>query len=378
MRIALVCPYDMSIPGGVQIHVRNLARQLAEVGDQVQIVAAGRHDGEVGPAAAARPPGGDDWVGVGGSTGIPINRSVAPVALSPRAWKRTLDALADFQPDVVHIHEPVVPLVAVAAAWYGDAGLVGTFHAWSEKDRLYRLARPVGRAVMKRLDVAIAVGTDCASYHAAAIGVPVSRFTVVPNGVHVGRFAAPARPREMSRPPRLLFVGRLEPRKGLPVLIRAFVMLKAHHPDAQLKVIGDGPERAESAALLPAAMRDDVEWLGNIDNDLTPAHYAQADIYCSPARGGESFGIVLIEGMAAGAAVVASDIIGYDAVVRDGVDGILVPPSDPPALAAALRDLLDDEPKRFALAEAGNERAKDFDWAVVTARLRELYERAIS
>jgi phosphatidylinositol alpha-mannosyltransferase len=355
----------MSIPGGVQIHVRNLARELVTGGDEVQIVAAGP------------PPGGDNWIGVGGSRGIPINRSVAPVVLSPKAWRRTLDALAEFKPDVVHIHEPVVPLVGVAASRYRNAGLVGTFHAWSEKDRLYRLARPVGRSVFRRLDVAIAVGTDCAAYHANAIGVPVNRFTVVPNGVHVGRFAAPARPRDTSRPPRVLFVGRLEPRKGLPVLIRAFVLLKAHHPDVELKVIGDGPERAQSEALLPAGMRGDVEWLGNIDNDLTPAHYAQADIYCSPARGGESFGIVLIEGMAAGAAVVASDIIGYDAVLRDGVDGVMVPPSDPRALAAALRDLLDNEPRRFALAHAGNERANEFDWPVVTARLRELYRQAI-
>ncbi|MDX1511589.1 MAG: glycosyltransferase family 4 protein [Nitriliruptorales bacterium] len=366
MRIALVCPYDMSIPGGVQIHVRNLARQLLAEGDDVQIVGAGP------------PRGGEDWIGVGGSRGIPINRSVAPVSLGAGTWKRTLDALADFAPDVVHIHEPVVPLVSVAAAWYRGAGLVGTFHAWSENDRLYRAARPLGRAVMKRLDVAIAVGTDCAAYHARAIGVPASRFRVVPNGVHVSRFAAPARPRDTSRPPRLLFVGRLEPRKGLPVLIRAFVMLKAHHPDARLKVIGDGPERAESEALLPAHLRDDVEWLGNIDNDLTPAHYAETDIYCSPARGGESFGIVLIEGMAAGAAVVASDIIGYRDVLRGDVDGVLVPPSDPRALANALRDLLDNEAKRFALAQAGNERAKDFDWPVVTARLKQLYAEAIA
>ena len=153
-------------------------------------------------------------------------------------------------------------------------------------------------------------------------------------------------------------------------------MLKAHHPDVQLKVIGDGPERAESEALLPDHLRNDVEWLGNIDNDLTPAHYAETDIYCSPARGGESFGIVLIEGMAAGAAVVASDIIGYRDVLRGDVDGVLVPPSDPRALASALRDLLDNEAKRFAFAQAGNERAKDFDWPVVTARLKQLYTDA--
>jgi phosphatidyl-myo-inositol alpha-mannosyltransferase len=365
VRVAIVSPYDLTIPGGVQSHVRQLAAHLRTMGDEVVLVGPGHDPGR--------------HLGVGRSLPVPFNGSVAPIAPTPTAAARTRRLLARLRADVVHVHEPLVPAVGLAAVLSADAPVVATFHAWSDDLRLYRLARPVGRRILARIAVPIAVSPAAAAYHAEALGVPVRRFTIVPNGVDVARFADPTPLPELADPdrPTLLFVGRLEPRKGLDPLLRAFTRLKTDEPELRLLVVGEGPERARCAALLPTALRDDVVFLGRVSDRELVGCYAAADLYVSPALGGESFGIVLLEAMAAGRTVVASDLPGYRSVVSDGVTGRLVPPGDPAALAAAIGELLAQPARRAALAAEGRRAAARHDWPVVATQVRQRYAEAL-
>ncbi len=355
MRVAIVSPYDLEVPGGVQAHVRQLAAELRRRGDEVAVL---------GPRRAV---------------GLRFNGSVAPVALQPAAYRAVHRSLRRFGPDVVHVHEPMVPWLGPAAAGYGRAPVVATYHAWSDQDRLYRLARRLGRRVLATTSVAIAVSPAAAAYHSTALGVPASRFEVVPNGVEVARFSTATPLPRVTDParPTLAFVGRLEPRKGLAVLLEAFSRLRADHPGLRVLVVGDGDERDRALEAVPAAARGDVLLLGRVPADEVPQVYAASDLFVSPALGGESFGIVLLEAMAAGRAVVASDIPGYRSVLTDGQEGRLVPPGDVTALAQAIDRYLRDPAARRAAATAGRRRVAAYDWEVVAARIRSLYVAAL-
>ena len=354
MKVAIVSPYDLAVPGGVQAHVRELAERLRRTGDEVVVL---------GPRRTFR---------------LRFNGSVAPIALAPAAYRAVGRALRRIAPDVVHVHEPLVPWIGLAAATFEDAPVVATYHAWSERDTLYRLARPVARKLFDRVAVAIAVSPAAADYHSRALGVAASRFQIVPNGVDVARFAS-ASPMIGSHDPTrptLVFVGRLEPRKGLRVLLDAFVRLRTIHPDLQVLVAGDGEERERALAAVPEPLRHDVHLLGRVDTEVLPQVYAAADVYVSPALGGESFGIVLLEAMAAGKAVVASNIPGYRSVLTDGEQGKLVPPADAQALAYAIDRYLTDPALRRRAGEAGRNSAAAYDWQVVASKIRALYEAA--
>lgn len=362
MRVALVSPYDLAVPGGVQSHVLSLADALRAGGDDVCVIA----------------PGPGDHVSVGTARGIPFNGSVAPIALGPAVAARTVAALRRFAPDVVHVHEPLVPVTGIAAAMgAGDVAVVATFHA-SSSSRWLRAARPLGRRVATRLDDLIAVSDAAARTHASMIGVDARRFHILPNGVDVRRFAEAAPRTTLARldGPTLLFVGRLEPRKGLDVLVRAYTLLKTRHPDLQLVVVGEGPQLARSRALLPERLSADVHLLGKLSGDELPGVFRACDVFVAPSRGGESFGIVLLEAMASGCAVVASAIDGYRTVVTDGVDGRLVTPEDPTSLADAIGALLDNPDHAQAMVAEGRRRVEAFDWRVVADAIRARYVRA--
>ncbi|MDX1658134.1 MAG: glycosyltransferase family 4 protein [Nitriliruptorales bacterium] len=365
MHIVLVSPYDLSVPGGVQSHVQHLAAELRREGDQVTTVSPG--------------PGGDGHVGVGGTVRVPFNDSVAPIGLRPAAAGRTLRALSDLAPDVVHVHEPAVPWVSLMAAWRPAAPTVGTFHAWSDRDLVYRLARPVVRGAIDNLAACVAVSPAAREYHADALGFPAGSFRVVPNGVDVERFETAEPFPELVEDPRLhvLFVGRLEPRKGLEQLVRAFIQVRASRDDVRLLVVGEGPERDRCQQLVPGGLRSDVVFVGRVDGDELARFYRSADLFAAPALGGESFGIVLLEAMAAGCPVVASDIPGYRTAVRDRENGRLVPPDDPSALAEAIGSLLDNEATRDALATEGRGAVQEYDWRHVATRLRDLYAEVV-
>jgi phosphatidyl-myo-inositol alpha-mannosyltransferase len=367
LRVALVCPYDLDMPGGVQTHVRALGGALRNLGDEVTIL---------GPSRT-----GDDpsMVALGGSIRVPFNRSVAPIAVSPLAARRVSRALLTFAPEVVHVHEPAVPMVALAATWRSPRPAVGTFHAWSASDRVYRAARPLLRPVLGRLAARIAVSGPAATFHAQALGLDPSDFTVIPNGVEVARFAsATPDPGLSSDVPTLLFVGRLEPRKGLEHLLAALTTLRRNGTEARLLVVGGGSGRDAPQTRLPEDIRTAVTFLGRVDDHDLPRCYASADLFVAPSLGGESFGVVLVEAMAAGVPVVASSIPGYRSVATDGEDAVLVPPGDADALAAALAGLLDDPESRRRLSDGGRRTAAGYDWSVVAARVREVYTEALA
>lgn len=366
MRVVLVSPYDLSVPGGVQAHVQRLGEALRSRGDEVHVL---------GPVRDSHAERDGQVISVGTSIGVRFNGSVAPISWSPATARRVRQSISNLQPDVVHVHEPLVPTVGLAAVRQSFAPVVATFHAFSERSRLYRLARQPARQMLSGLRIAIAVSRSAARFHAGALGIDPEAWQVIPNGVDVAGFdpgdAAADRDDQSTS---MLFVGRFEPRKGLPVLLEAIERLQADGCRLRVTIVGDDGARAPRRfAELP-----DVEFAGRVDNERLATLYASADLFVSPALGGESFGIVLIEAMAAGACVVASDIPGYRDVLADGRLGRLVPPNDPVALAAAIRDLARHPGLREAYVQAAREAVHQYDWNVVADRVRTAYEQAIA
>ena len=362
MRIAFACPYAWDDPGGAQVHVRELASHMIAEGHDVLVLAPVRH-------AAPEP-----WVrAVGRPVDVTFNRSNAPI--DPRPWsvRRVRALLRAFRPDVVHVHEPFTPSTSMWATLAAEAPVVATFHTGAERSRLYDLAAPVLRRIARRIVIRVAVSRVAERAASARIG---GSFEIVPNGADVARFAD-AEPAELGKGTKLLFVGRLDERKGFPVAVDAFGRLAPDRPDLRLIVVGDGPERSAVNGL-PPEVRARVAMLGAVPNVDLPPFEKACDLYLGTSVGGESFGIVLVEAMAAGLPVVASGIPGYDEVVTNGVDGLLVPPRDPAALAQAAGSILDDPGLAGRLSSAGLARAATFDWRVVGARLEALYDRAIA
>ncbi|MEX0983649.1 MAG: glycosyltransferase family 4 protein [Actinomycetota bacterium] len=362
MRIALACPYAWDDPGGVQVHVRELAERLLARGHAVVVLA---------PVRGQAP---EPWViPIGRPVDIRYNRSNAPI--DPRPWSRgpVRGALAAFQPDIVHAHQPTAPSTGMWATLDARVPVVGSFHSGATRSRLYDVAAPLLRRVARRLSARIAVSERAAEFERARIG---GVFSVIPNGVEAARFADAEPRQDLPAGRRLLFVGRLDERKGFAVAVEAFAIVAEQHPGTVLVVVGDGPARGAVDRLAPE-VSERVFMLGALPNvDLPPIH-AACDLYLGPVTGGESFGIVLVEAMAAGLPVVASDTPGYDEVVRDGVDGLLVPPRDAAALAGAAARILDDEVFAARLAGAGRERAAMFDWGVVVPRIEAVYDEAL-
>jgi phosphatidylinositol alpha-mannosyltransferase len=363
VKIALVCPYDWSRPGGVRDHVANLAAQL-EDDHEVRIL-----------APASEPVDNPRVEAIGRPRRVRFNRSVAPIVLSPLSGRHILASIEDFGPHITHIHEPLAPALSASVTGFGGGPMIGTFHTWSDRRLVYRASAPIARKMVDRLAVRVAVSPAAQQYAAGALKLPMGAFRVIPNGVAVQRFATAEPLPELVDPerPLVLFVGRLEPRKGLAVLIRGFLRLRATVPRARLCVVGEGPERDRCQEMVPSSIRPDVLFVGRVGEAELPRYHASADVFVSPAVGGESFGIVLLEAMAAGLPVVASDIPGYRTVMKDGRQGRLVRPSDGVALAEALESLIGNEKLRAAMAAEGRETAERYAWPVVSARLAELY-----
>ncbi len=368
MRIALVCPYDWTRFGGVQSHVAQLATRLAA--DHEVAVFAPHRRGQPPAVEAPR------VVDVGRPVPLPYNRSVAPVAVTPTAAVRVVRRLRRFAPDVTHVHEPLSPLVSSTAVALGRRPLVATFHSWSDHDRLYRLAAPWGRFLAGRLDARIAVSPAAQVYAAEALGVPIGSFRVIPNGIDTARYvrATPLPALRDPDRPLVLFVGRLEPRKGLEVLVRAFLRVRAELPTARLCVVGDGALRTRCQQLIPSSIRHDALFVGHVDEAEKPRYFASADLFVAPNTGGESFGIVLLEAMAAGVPIVASDIAGFRTVMREGRQGRFVPPGDASTLAETVLTLLSNRKLRAAMSREGQRHAAGYDWGAVAADLAELYD----
>lgn len=363
MKIALVCPYDWAKPGGVRAHVADLASHLMDR-HEVRIFAPTSNGvGREGVDRLVEP--------LGRPVPVPYNRSIAPIAINPRLAAHVRSRLLEFGPHVVHVHEPLAPVLSLAATALGPHPLIGTFHSWSDSDRMIRLGGRVLTRVAGRLDERIAVSAAAQRYAAAALDIPQGAFKVVPNGVDADRFAHAEPIAELRDPdrPLILAVGRLERRKGIDVLIRAWLRLRASRPEVRLCVVGEGPERERVQSMVPPALRPDAMFVGAVSNLELPRYHASADVFVSSATGGESFGIVLLEAMAAGLPIVASDIAGYRTVVKDGVQGRLFNPTDSLALTEALEALIANSRLREAMGREGVRTAREYDWSVIGADL---------
>jgi phosphatidylinositol alpha-mannosyltransferase len=369
MKIGLVCPYEWTVPGGVGNHVRALAGELRRAGHRVDVL-----------APAERPVAEPGFVGLGGSVAVPYNGSVARIAIGPRTLVRVRRAVARGGYDLLHVHEPLSPsvgLLAVTAA-ARSVPVVGTFHANLGRSLALDAASPLLGRVYDRLAARIAVSASARDTWQGRFG---GTMAVVPNGVGSEFFASPE-PLEgwKGDGPTVLFVGRLEPRKGLAYLVRAFLRLKPAFAGLRLLVVGrdDKGQQAKAMAMVPPRLRSDLVFAGAVPQADLPSYYASADVFCAPSLGGESFGIVLAEAMAVGLPVVCSDIGGYRDVVRDGTDGLLVPPRDPEALAEALAGLLDNPARLAAMGEAAAQSARRYAWEVVAADVEEVYRTALT
>jgi phosphatidylinositol alpha-mannosyltransferase len=366
MNIGLVCPYEWTVPGGVGNQVRALAGELRRAGHRVDVL-----------APAERPVAEPGFVGLGGSVAVPYNGSVARIAFGPRALVRVRRAVGRGGYDLLHVHEPLSPSVGLLAVASTRTPTVGTFHANLGRSLALEAAGPLLRRVYDRLDGRIAVSASARDTWQGRFG---GTMAVVPNGVAPEFFAGP-KPLDAlaGDDPTVLFVGRLEPRKGLAYLVRAFLRLKPAFPRLRLLVVGrdDKHQQGKLMGMVPPRLRPDLVFVGAVPQADLPSYYASADVFCAPSLGGESFGIVLAEAMAVGLPVVCSDIGGYRDVVHDGTDGLLVPPRDPEALAAALGGLLDNPVRLAAIGEAAAAAARRYAWETVAGEVEAVYRTAL-
>jgi len=361
VRVGLVCPYTWDVPGGVQAHVRDLAGALLATGHEVSVLA---------PALDADAELPDFVVNAGRTVPIRYNGSVARLAFGPRSAGRARRWIADGDFDVLHIHEPLAPSVSLLALWAARGPVVATFHASVVRSRALETLEPALRPTLEKIHARIAVSPAARSYVVTHLG---GSCVLVPNGVGVATFAA-ATPFDgwPGEHGAVGFLGRIdEPRKGLPTLLEAFGPLAAAHPGLRLLVAGPG-DVEEVRDELPGPWAHRVELLGLVSEADKARFYRSVDVYCAPNLGGESFGIVLLEAMAAGTAVVASDLDAFR-ITLDGA-GELVPPDDPAALAAALDCVLSDPSRRAQLAARGRDVVRRYDWTSVAAQVVEVYE----
>lgn len=351
-----MCPYVWDVPGGVQAHVRDLAEALLGRGHDVSVFTPAEDDAGLPPYC----------VGAGKPVPVPYNGSVARLLLGPVSAGRTRRWLRRGRFDLLHVHEPVAPSVSFLACMFTDRPVVATFHTSNPRSRAMSAFEPFFIPALEKVSARIAVSEAARRTTNEHLGGDA---IVIPNGVAVERFeragAFPGHPDGRT----LAFLGRIdEPRKGLSVLLDAMTQLPA---DVRLLVAGPG------TAQLDPALVDRVELLGLVDEPTKASLLRSADLYVAPNTGGESFGIVLLEAMAAGAAVVASDLDAFRRVLADGRAGCLFPTGDSAGLAAAIAALLADDVRRLELAAAGHNEVLRYDWRTVADRIVDVYDTVL-
>lgn len=371
MRIALASPYDWSVPGGVNRHIQNLAENFIRHGHEPEIIA---------PSSKPLGPESHHVRVIGESViGLPASGSIANVCLSYDLGPRVKRLLSREQYDIVHIHEPFMPLLPFQFVRYANCPVVATFHATRDGgSRVYAytkfLIKPYWGGVAGRVCVSRASLRMISRYFA-------DRYRIIPNGIDYPFFAseAPPIPELMDHKRNILFVGRQEKRKGLPYLLEAYRKLKPEMPDTRLVIVGpDGGIRAACMRYVEQHQIQDVNFVGLVPYEDLPRYYRSADVFCAPNTGHESFGIILLEAMAAGAPIVASDISGFRDVLDHGKHGLLVPPKDSDALASAIKNVLSDRDASEAMAAAGPAHARQFSWDEVSSQVLAYYEETLA
>jgi phosphatidylinositol alpha-mannosyltransferase len=366
VRIGIVCPYSWDIPGGVQAHVRDLAETLIGFGHRVSVLAPAEEDTDlpryVVPAGRAVP--------------VRYNGSVARLQFGPVSAARVRRWLRDGEFDVLHVHEPVAPSLSLLAIMQARGPIVATFHTSTPRSRSLSAAQGMLQPFLERISGRIAVSAAARQVQVEHLGGDAVE---IPNGVAVAHYAHAS---PLAGYPRaggtVGFVGRYdEPRKGMAVLLEALSRLAPHRPGLRLLVAGRG-DGQELLAGLPPALAGRIDLLGQVDEADKARMLRSVDVYCAPNTGGESFGIILLEAMAAGAAILASDLEAFRRVLDEGRAGTLFPTGDPAALAAALAALLDDPDRRRALSAAGSQVVAAYDWPVVARQVLDVYETVIA
>lgn len=363
----MVCPYAFDVPGGVQYHVRDLAEYLIGLGHEVGVLAPLDEVGEVGEVP-------EYLTSCGKSVPVRYNGSVARLTFGPVTSARATRWLEDGDFDVVHIHEPVTPSVSVLTLWATDAPVVATFHTSNLRSRAMQAAYPILRPSLEKIVGRIAVSEAARRTVTTHLGGDA---VVIPNGVCVDDFSR-ATPRSQwqgtDERPTLGFLGRIdEPRKGLPVLSAAMEHVLAVRPGTRLLIAGPGDVKAAQERMSPI-VAEATTFLGLVTEEEKRSLLASVDAYIAPQTGGESFGIVLVEAMAAGAPVVASDLAAFTAVLDGSATGRQFTSGDDSSCAHAILGLLGDPAERARLRAAGVDRARAFDWSVVAAQILAVYD----
>jgi phosphatidyl-myo-inositol alpha-mannosyltransferase len=368
MKVALVSPYDLAVAGGVNSHVAYLSQHLRDLGHTVRIYGPSSGD----PVMGSEP----DVVAIGRPRPISASGSVVRITLDPRVGRRVRSVLAEEEFDIVHVHEPLMPLLPLAFLRYSEAVNVGTFHAAKDGgNRLYQYSSRILMRWFRRLDGKIAVSP--AAEKLVGRYFP-GYYNIIPNGISIDRFtdAAPW-PEFQDGRLNVLFVGRMEKRKGLKYLLRAFIAVKQQMPDVRLIVVGDGKLREGYERLMERAGIEDVVFTGYVPDSDLPRYYASADVFCAPNTGNESQGYVLLEAMASRKPVVASNIDGFAGVVTHGVEGFLVLPKDADALALSLVHMLANADARREMSVRARARSEQYSWERVAQRVLSYYERLL-
>jgi phosphatidylinositol alpha-mannosyltransferase len=373
MKIALVSPYDFAFPGGVTSHISSLERYLSRTGHEVRVIA---------PASREISAFGDRFIPVGKPHPIPSSGSIIRISISFRLASTIKKILEREKFDIVHLHEPFMPMLCSAILRFSNSTNIGTFHAWDGKPG-YSWGRPISTWMInrriKKLAGRIAVSKMALSYVSKYIP---GDYEVIPNGIDTEFFSPEVPPIEKFCDGRqnILFLGRLERRKGLIYLIKAFYQVKQEIPNSRLIIAGPGTRlrKPYEKWVRNHGLADDVVFTGYVSEEDKPRYFKTAAVYCSPATSRESFGIVLLESMAVGTPVVASNIDGYNRVITHGVDGLLVPPRDTSSLALTLIAALKDEALRQRLAAEAMSTARKYSWEKVARRVLDFYTETLN
>ncbi len=371
MKIALVSPYDFAHPGGVVNHISSLERRFTEMGHEVKVIA---------PASQAINGFGDRFIPIGKPRPIPSSGSIVRITISMRLASQIKAILAREKFDIIHLHEPFMPMLCSAVLRFSDTVTMGTFHAADGRPG-YNWGRPISTWLIKKrapkLVGKIAVSNPALKYHSRYVA---GHFEIIPNGVDTESFNPDVTPIEdfCDGKKNILFLGRMEHRKGLKYLLKAYQQVKKEIPDSRLIVVGPGTRlRRSYQKWVKQNHLEDVVFVGFVSEEEKPRYFKTADIYCSPATGRESQGIVLLEGMAVSTPIVASNIDGYAGVVTHGEEGYLVPPKNIDELAGALVNLLKDDELRRRMGAKGRISAEKYSWDIIARRVFDFYLKTL-
>jgi phosphatidylinositol alpha-mannosyltransferase len=365
MKIALVSPYDFPYPGGVTEHIYHLEMEFVRRGHVVKIIA---------PSSTSKHELSDNIYRIGGIVPVPVSGSIARITLSPGSYRWVKQILNRERFDIVHLHEPLMPVLCLVALRHSKSVNIGTFHAYREGNFAYLAGKAVLKRFIGRLHGRIAVSPPAREL--------VNRYfpgdyEIIPNGIDLDYFGSESitpLPQFMDGKLNVLFVGRMEKRKGLRYLLRAWASIMRQYPDTRLIVVGDGDLREECERYVAANRLANVVFVGFVTNEELPRYYRTAHVFCAPSTGFESQGIVLLEAMAAGRPIVATSIAGYASVISDGEQGWLVPPGDSMSLAVAMGSLLGNEALRDRMGRAGLQSAQKYAWDKIATRVLTYYE----